>query len=176
MFFGTCVKWSHAQRDFGPPAARTAIAGAWTPRAEMGRAPVASSSCESGAVRGRKRVRKKERRGWRGGGGSVIFTPTPGSGYQLALACTFSSLSSFSPFFFWTLSSIRCRSGAHPHALQLRFCLGLLLTHNYCFCAVGSNCSYWGDWWEASDFWWVWDYLPSFYSGPLKKSFVNSPV
>lgn len=37
------------------------------------------------------------------------------------------------------------------HSLQLRFCLHLLLVHNYCSAAVCSNCSFCRDWWEAGD-------------------------
>lgn len=93
----------------------------------------------------------------------VIFTPAPGGVTDLLRpAHSFPSAQ----------SGVRA---SDLHSLQLRFCLHLLLVHNYCSAAVCSNCSFCRDWWEASDC----DgkgIICFLYSGPLKKSSVNSPV
>lgn len=70
----------------------------------------------------------------------VIFTPAPGGVFRPVLARTF--------FFSSAQSGVRA---SDLHSLQLRFCLHLLLVHNYCSAAVCSNCSFFWDWLEASD-------------------------
>ncbi len=69
----------------------------------------------------------------------VIFTPAPGGVTDLL----------------WPAHSFpTAQSGVRAsdlRSLQLRFCLHLLLVHNYCSAAVCSNCSFSRDWWEASD-------------------------
>lgn len=69
----------------------------------------------------------------------VIFTPAPGGVTDLHWpAHSFPSAQ----------SGVRA---SHLRSPQLRFCLHLLLVHNYCSAAVCSNCSFCRDWWEASD-------------------------
>lgn len=69
----------------------------------------------------------------------VIFTPAPGGVRDLLWpAHSFPSAN----------SGVRA---SDLHSLQLRFCLHLLLVHNYCSAAVCSNCSFCWDWLEASD-------------------------
>lgn len=68
----------------------------------------------------------------------VIFTPAPGCDADLL----------------WPAHSFpSAQSGVRAsdlRSLQLRFCLCLLLVHNYCSAAVCSNCSFCRDWGEAS--------------------------
>lgn len=65
----------------------------------------------------------------------VIFTPAPGCVFRPVLAGTFC--------FSFAQSGV---GASDLHSPQLRFCVHLLLVHNYCYAAVCSNCSFFWDW------------------------------